>query len=144
MPTYICRVPPGLLHAEARAALAEAVTRIHGEVTGGDRVFTQVIFRDLGVSDCFIAGRPLAAAHCFIQGHIRAGRSAIERTELIRRLVPATSEIVGIPHNSIWIYLSELPSRAMAEFGHILPEPGDEEAWLAALPEEDRRRLTRL
>jgi hypothetical protein len=41
----------------------------------------------------------------------------------------------------VWVYLSELPSRAMSEFGHVLPEPGDEDAWLAELPEEDRRRL---
>jgi hypothetical protein len=26
----------------------------------------------------------------------------------------------------------------MAEYGHVLPEPGDEAAWLAGLPSEDR------
>jgi hypothetical protein len=29
----------------------------------------------------------------------------------------------------------------MAEFGHVLPEPGDEAAWFDALPEDDRRML---
>ena len=28
----------------------------------------------------------------------------------------------------------------MVEFGHVLPEPGDEAAWTAALPQYDRRR----
>ena len=76
--------------------------------------------------------------------HGRAGRSAVERAALIRALLPKISEILGVPRYAIWIYLSELPARAMAEFGHMLPEPGDDDAWLAALPEEDRKRLEQL
>jgi phenylpyruvate tautomerase PptA (4-oxalocrotonate tautomerase family) len=144
MPTYVCRSPVGLLNHDIRMSLAEAITRIHEEVTGGERFFVQVIFRDLALDDCFIGGRVLDAAHIFIQGHIRAGRSAVERAALIRKLLPTTSDILGVPRNAVWIYLSELPARAMAEFGHILPEPGDEENWLAQLPAEDRRRLERL
>jgi hypothetical protein len=32
----------------------------------------------------------------------------------------------------------EIPAGQMAEYGHVLPEPGDEAAWLASLPGEDR------
>ena len=32
-------------------------------------------------------------------------------------------------------------ARQMVEFGHVLPEPGDEPAWMAALPEADRKRM---
>lgn len=141
MPTYICRAPAGLLSAKSKAELAEAITRIHADVSGSHHFSTQVIFSAIRQDDCFIGGKPLATAHCFIQGHIRAGRSAIERADLIRQIVPVTCEILGIPRYAVWVYLSELPSRAMSEFGHVLPEPGDEDAWLAALPDEDRRRL---
>ena len=144
MPTYICRAPAGLLNADRKGALAWAITTIHSEVTGGGTIFSQVLFREIAALDCFIGGKPLSGPHCFIQGHIRAGRSAIERAALIRKIVPAACEILGVPRYAIWVYLSELPSRAMAEFGHILPEPGDEETWLASLPKEDHRRLRSL
>ena len=144
MPTYICRAPEGLLGPTSKAALAECITSIHDEVTGGGRKFTQVIFRPSHQDDCYIAGKPLAGPHCVIQGHIRAGRSAVERAALIRAMLPKINEILGVPRYAIWIYLSELPARAMAEFGHMLPEPGDDDAWLAALPDEDRKRLEQL
>ena len=144
MPTYICRAPEGLLGPTSKAALAECITAIHAEVTGGGRKFTQVLFRGTHQDDCYIAGKVLEGPHCVIQGHIRAGRSAVERAALIRAMLPKISEILGVPRYAIWIYLSELPPRAMAEFGHMLPEPGDDDAWLAALPEEDRKRLEQL
>jgi hypothetical protein len=31
----------------------------------------------------------------------------------------------------------------MVEFGHVLPEPGDEPAWTAALPQSDREMSRR-
>ena len=37
-------------------------------------------------------------------------------------------------------YLIDLPARDMIEYGHILPEPGDEQAWMDGLPETDRLR----
>ena len=141
MPTYIVRAPNGLLNGKSRTDLAVAITRIHAEVSGASQASTQVLFRAISQGDCFIGGKLLATTHCFIQGHIRAGRSAIERADLIRKIVPATCEILGVPRYAVWVYLSELPSRAMSEFGHVLPEPGDEDAWLANLPAEDRRRL---
>ena len=144
MPTYICRAPEGLLGPTSKAALAECITDIHAEVTGGGRKFTQVIFRGTHADDCWIAGKVLEGPHCVIQGHIRAGRSAVERAALIRAMLPRISEILGVPRYAIWIYLSELPSRAMAEFGHLLPEPGDDDSWLSALPDEDRKRLEQL
>jgi hypothetical protein len=39
---------------------------------------------------------------------------------------------------AVWVYVGELPPRQMIEFGHLLPEAGDEPAWTAALPAADR------
>jgi len=46
-----------------------------------------------------------------------------------------------MPRHAIWVYIADMPSRSMAEYGHILPEPGREEDWLAALSEEERARV---
>lgn len=144
MATYICRAPEGLLNADIKAQLAETITANHAAVTGGGTTFIQVVFRSFAQEDCYVGGKPLAGPHVFIQGHIRAGRSTLERSDFVKRTLPAVSDLLGVPRYAIWIYLSELPSRAMAEFGHTLPEPGDDAAWLAALPEEDREHLRKL
>ena len=46
-----------------------------------------------------------------------------------------------LPKNNIWVYITELLPRQMVEFGHVLPEPGDEAKWTAALPEQDRAHM---
>lgn len=144
MATYICRAPEGLLGTHIKAQLAAAITDNHAAVTGGGTTFVQVLFRSFALEDCYVGGKPLSGPHVFIEGHIRAGRSTLERAAFVKLTLPAVSELLGVPRYAIWIYLSELPSRAMAEFGHMLPDPGDDAAWLAALPEEDREHLNRL
>ena len=58
--------------------------------------------------------------------------------------VPPTGCASSLPPRAVWVYVTELPPRAMAEYGHILPEPGDEAAWFAALPPEDQTHLRAL
>ena len=139
MPTYICRAA-GL--GESRmAALAAAITAVHTEVTGANGFFAQVLFEPLDLARCFLGGRRLDGDHCFVHGHIRAGRSARDRAELVTRIVAAVAETLAIASEAVWVYISELPPRAMAEYGTLLPEPGDEARWLDELPEPTRRRL---
>ena len=144
MATYICRAPEGLLSTAIKAQVAAAITDNHATVTNGDPVFVQVLFDCFAQDDCYIGGKLLTGPQFFIEGFIRAGRSTLERADFVKRTLPAVSEILGVPRYAIWIYLSELPSRAMGEFGHMLPEPGEDAAWLAALPPEDREHLRKL
>ena len=139
MPTYICRAAS--LDETAMAAPAAAIIAAHTAVTGAEGYFAQVLFEPLDPARCFLGGRRLAGDHCFVHGHIRAGRSARDRATLIERIVAAVTAVLAIPPDAVWVYLSELPPRAMAEYGALLPEPGDEADWFAALPEATRRRL---
>ena len=141
MPTYICRAAAGRLDADSKSALALAITRIHTELTGAQGFFAQVLFEPIQPGTCFLAGKPADEQHCFIHGHIRAGRSAVDRARLIGRLVEAAASALRMPHDAVWVYISELAPRAMAEYGRLLPEPGDEAGWLEALPPEARRKL---
>ena len=34
-----------------------------------------------------------------------------------------------LPANHVWVYITDLIPRQMVEFGHVLPEPGDEAKW---------------
>jgi len=141
MPTYTCAVTRGLLSAGQKNAIATAVTRAHSEITGAPAYFVQVMFQEAAEGDHFIGGRPLSHDHIYIHGHIRGGRSAEDRNALIKRLVEDVTAAAGTETFGVWVYLVELPPAAMAEFGHILPEPGDEQPWADALPEEDRERM---
>ena len=141
MPTYTCTAAKGLLNQGQKARIAEAITAAHADITGAPAYFAQVFFQEIAEGDHFIGGRPLNHEHVFVYGHIRDGRAADDRKALIRKMTADLAEIVELPTFSIWVYLAELPAASMVEFGHILPEAGDEPIWNDALPVEDRERM---
>ncbi len=53
-------------------------------------------------------------------------------------MVSSLSKLSGLLSRDVWVYVTEIPARQMAEYGHVLPEPGDEQMWLDGLPAEDR------
>ncbi len=138
MPTYHCTSPAGLIDAGRKSAIAAAITRIHNAVTGAASFFAQVIFTDVAAGNHYMGGAPLASNQIFVHGFIRAGRSIADRERLVSELVTALAELSELPKQSVWVYVTEIPARQMAEYGHILPEPGGEQAWLDGLPAEDR------
>ena len=48
------------------------------------------------------------------------------------------AEATGIENFFFWVYICDADKTA--EFGSILPKPGEEEAWVARLPKEVRDR----
>jgi len=144
MPTYTCTARTGLLDADRKRAIAQAVTAAHAGITGAPTHFAQVIFEDVAVGNHFVGGAPLAHDHVFVYGRIRGGRSAAMREALIRRLTADVAAAAGLEPFGVWVYLLELPAAAMVEFGHVLPEPGEEGAWTEALPVGDRERMARI
>ena len=143
MPTYICTAPAGRLSGDQKARAASEITRVHNQVTGAATFFAQVIFNDVPAGNYFVGGKPLQGDQIFLNGQIRAGRSAIDRSRLLSGLRDAVAAAVGAENNSVWVYLTDLPARDMIEYGHVLPEPGQEDAWLAGLSQADRDRMQR-
>jgi phenylpyruvate tautomerase PptA (4-oxalocrotonate tautomerase family) len=144
MPTYVCTARDGALTQEQKARIAAEITRVHNEVTGAPRFFVQVLFSDLKVGNQFIGGAQPPSNQAWIRGDIRAGRSEQDKGRLLLGLLRGFSRISGVPEADVWVYLTELPAKNMAEFGQVLPEPGAEEAWLAALPQAEQNRLHKL
>ncbi len=143
MPTYRVAAATGLLSAEKKHRIAQAITRVHNRVTGAQSFFAQVIFTDVAAGDHFVGGAPLQGDQVFVHGHIRAGRTPERKRQLLLDLVAAVASAGAIAPNRIWAYVAELPPGQMAEYGHILPEPGEEAAWLAGLPAADRELMER-
>jgi len=139
MPTYFCTTLEGRLTAEQKSKIAGEITRIHGEVTGAPSFFAQVIFQEIKPGNYFMGGAPLKHDQVFVYGIIRGGRAAVDKSRLIAVMAKAVGEVANVENRrSVWVYVGELPAWQMIEFGHLLPEPGDEPAWTAALPEADR------
>lgn len=140
MPTYaITSARP--FTAEERARIAQSVTEIHAVEATAPRYFVQVLFNALEPGTIFLGGAPASPDHVWIRADIRAGRSREQKARLMTRLMRETSDILGISEQDVWVYISDIPALGVLEFGTVLPEPGEEEQWLAALPEALREKL---
>ncbi len=144
MPTYTVTAPEGRLTPAHKQAVAQAITHTHHTVTGAPSYFAQVIFVDVKPGNYFIGGAPLADDQVFVHGQIRAGRTASDKARLVRGLLDAVGAAAAAPAHAVWVYILDLVPNQMAEFGHVLPEPGGEAAWTAALPAEDRARMEKI
>jgi phenylpyruvate tautomerase PptA (4-oxalocrotonate tautomerase family) len=144
MPTYTVSTASGRFSEEIKQRIAQEITRAHSDATGAQSFFAQVIFNEVPQGNHFVGGRPLRAEQVFVHGHIRAGRTAQRKRELLEDLVKSISALTSISPRFIWAYVSELPPAQMVEYGHVLPEPGSEASWLEGLPPEDREFMLRV
>jgi phenylpyruvate tautomerase PptA (4-oxalocrotonate tautomerase family) len=141
VPTYTVTTPEGCLTDDQRGAIAREITRVHSETTGAPTYFAQVIFNEVAAGKYFVGGHPLQGRQLFVNGQIRAGRTKESKDALIAQMLAAVARAFGLPPNHVWIYITDLIPRQMVEFGHVLPEPGDEAKWTEALPPADRAHM---
>jgi phenylpyruvate tautomerase PptA (4-oxalocrotonate tautomerase family) len=141
MPTDTVTAPRAQLDASQKARIAKGITRVHNETTGAPIYFAQVIFSEVDQGNYFVGGSPLAHRQVFVHGHIRGGRTAESKSALISSMLDVLAEAASVPRTSVWIYIVDLQARQMVEFGHVLPEPGGEQAWTEALPQSDRAMM---
>jgi phenylpyruvate tautomerase PptA (4-oxalocrotonate tautomerase family) len=144
VPTYVVRARSDMLGPGRRALLAERLTAAHSRVTGAPRSLAQVVLEDLRGRDHYIGGRPADAGSIFVHGHVRNDRDDETNAALVTAVRDAVVSTTGVAEDLVWVYLSELAPERMIEFGRPLPAAGEEDAWIAALPESLRARLTRL
>lgn len=62
------------------------------------------------------------------------------RADLMREV----AQITGTKEENIWVYLCNLAPTDMVEYGHVLPQPGEEAAWYDRLPKPLRDYLANL
>ena len=117
MPVYYCNVPEAKLDDAKREGIAGDITRIHCEKTCAPPDFAHVIFVD--------------APRLAVVGGIRAGRSAALRADMAAAIGGAVAARLGVEPGAVGVTLLEVPASWVMEGGAVLPEPGDEAAWLA-------------
>ncbi len=141
MPTYVCWTKAGRLSPGQRERIAKAITEIHHEEAWAPRYFVQVIFSEIGAQSHFVGGIEATRDQIWVRADIRSGRTEDQKGKILTRIASEISEIAEATRESVWVYVSDIPSHGVLEFGHILPPLGEEDSWFAKLPIELQERL---
>jgi phenylpyruvate tautomerase PptA (4-oxalocrotonate tautomerase family) len=118
MPLYVCTTPVGALDDDKRRRLAEDITAVHCDVTGAPPTFVQVVYFE----DPASLGKP----------SVTAKRRLVEG---VRRV---TADAAGVAPADVAVTTRDTPAKWIMEGGELLPEPGEEAAWLERHPAPNR------
>jgi phenylpyruvate tautomerase PptA (4-oxalocrotonate tautomerase family) len=130
MPVYTCTTAKGTLSTEVKAQLAAEVTRIHSEVNHVPSTYVNVVFVELPEDNVYTDAKP--ARPLIINGWVRTGHPDEETSRLAAEIADAATRVTGIPAARVLTIIGNSPARFAIEGGRALPEPGQEQAWLAA------------
>ena len=126
MPLYMTNGAAGVLDDDAKKKIADDITRIHCDITGAPPIFVHAFFAE-GIPDM-----PLGDKSVLTFGSIRSGRSDAQKESIKSRVRDAISGHVGLAPEAVGVMIFDTPAHWAMEGGEIMPEPGEEAAWLAA------------
>ena len=130
MPVYTCTTAQATLSADIKPALAGEITRIHSAVNHVPSTYVNVVFHELAADDVYTGGRP--AQPLLVNGWVRTGHPDGETSQLVAEIADAATRVTGIPVERVLVVIQNSPAHFAIEGGRVLPEPGEEAAWLAA------------
>jgi phenylpyruvate tautomerase PptA (4-oxalocrotonate tautomerase family) len=129
MPVYTCTTTESTLSGDIKAALAAEIGRIHSAINHVPSTYVNVVFHELPADAVYTDARP--AAPVIVNGWVRAGHPDDETTRLATEIAAATTRIAGVPADRVLVVFQSSPARFAVEGGRVLPEPGQEQAWIA-------------
>ena len=129
MPIYTCTTNSETLDSRTKNELAAEITRIHAEINHVPTTYVNVVFHEVPPENLYADARP--AGSLLINGWARQGHPEAETTRLALEISGAASRVVGISEKSILVVIQSSPASAAVEGGRVLPEPGQEAAWIA-------------
>ena len=144
MPTYVVTSTPQRLTKKHKANIAQEITNIHCSVTGAPRYFVQILFNDVPSENYFLAGKPIEEDNIYVHAHIRGGRTIESKQKIMTDILNTVALETGADKSSLQVYLTDIPANQVAEFGAVLPEPGEEQAWEDAQSAEAKARMALL
>ena len=126
MPLYIVNSKPGSVAQAAKEKIAADITRIHCDVTDAPAKFVHVFFFEDGPMP------PLGDKHAMVYGQIRHGRTDAQKAQICTEMKASVVGHCGLSADDVHAFTTDTPASWVMEGGDVLPEPGEEEAWLAA------------
>jgi phenylpyruvate tautomerase PptA (4-oxalocrotonate tautomerase family) len=141
MPTYACSAAAGRLTPAQKTDIVRCITTVHHEEAGAPRYLVQVIFYEVASGNHYVAGELARPEQIWIRGDLRSGRTEEQKGRILRRILQGVAESTDASEEAVWVYLSDIPATNIAEYGRVLPLPGDENAWFEMLPDPLKARL---
>lgn len=124
MPLYRFAVNQGTTTEAQRARIANEVVRIHCGVTGAPASFVHAFYSELPDAE-LPDGKSV-----FCVATIRAGRTEEQKQSISSQLTEAITSTLGRSADEVGLVIVDVPSSWNMEGGAVLPEPGEEAAWL--------------
>jgi phenylpyruvate tautomerase PptA (4-oxalocrotonate tautomerase family) len=129
VPVYTCTTNTSTLTAGTKAALAGEIATIHSEINHVPSTYVNVVFHELPPESVYTDGAP--ASPVLVSGWIREGHPKAETTRLATEIAAAVTRITGVPAERVLVVFETSPASFAVEGGRVLPEPGEEAAWIA-------------
>ena len=132
MPLYLCVSPSASIPWGTRERISQAITDVHCEVTGAPPEFVHVFFFE---SDQVQALSHLSAAITpeegyLLFGNIRSGRSEQTKRALVGGMRQEVAQLLAVGLSEVQMITRDIDAKWVMEGGDLLPEPGEEAAWL--------------
>ena len=129
MPVYTCTTTTATLTADVKSALAQQISRIHAEINHVPSTYVNVVFHELPAGGIYTDGAP--ANPVLVNGWVRSGHPADKTTRLATEIAAAVSRIANVDPDRVLMVIQNSPASGAVEGGRILPEPGQEQTWIA-------------
>jgi phenylpyruvate tautomerase PptA (4-oxalocrotonate tautomerase family) len=129
VPIYTCTTTESTLTTDSRTALAGEIARIHSAINHVPSTYVNVVFHELPADAIYTDGRP--AAPVLVNGWVRAGHPDADTTRLATEIATAVTRVTGVPAERVMVVFVSSPAHYAVEGGRLLPEPGQEQAWMA-------------
>jgi phenylpyruvate tautomerase PptA (4-oxalocrotonate tautomerase family) len=129
MPVYTCTTTTSTLTADVKGALAQEISRIHAEINHVPTTYVNVVFHELPAGGIYTDG--VTANPVLVNGWVRSGHPVDETTRLATEIAAAVSRIANVDPDRVMMVIQNSPASGAVEGGRVLPEPGQEQAWIA-------------
>ena len=132
MPLYLCSSPAGVISDEKMQSISQAITDVHCHVTGAPPTFVHVAFFEadqVGLLQNLWGGEKETAPYQLF-GNIRSGRTDETKRQLVAGMRQAVAAELEVQLSDVSMATKDIQARWVMEGGDLLPEPGEEEAWL--------------
>ena len=127
-----------VIPVKQKQLLVDLFTDTHCNIMIAPEQFVHVLFSD---------GIPITNQHkLYIHANVRKGRAQDKIDLLVKTLKTKCAEILRIPTEKVYVNLLEINAKWIMEGGHVMPDPGEEDEWMAkvtkALEEREKQSIS--